>query len=247
MDNDIFKSDEAYYSDRSYLSNSSLKMLRESPTKFDLWRRGLWQQPDSPVFELGKAVHSLVLEGIDNAVTFDGRRDMRTEKYQMFLQENQGKFILSQSDYNDYLGMCERLQNNKDVRELINDGIAESPITGEIFGHKFKAKADYLVCNFSDDYIVDLKTYGKSLDEFAKSSRWMLYNQQAALYTQLFGIQRFVFVVVEKSWPYEVGVFECTSDFIDSGMRELSKSIELYEKYFVESNYDKSNARQFIL
>lgn len=247
MDNDIFKSDEAYYSDRSYLSNSSLKMLRESPTKFDLWRRGLWQQPDSPVFELGKAVHSLVLEGIDNAVTFDGRRDARTEKYQMFLQENQGKFILSQSDYNDYLGMSERLQNNKDAMELISKGNPEVPTTGELHGLKFKAKADYLVRDWEDDYIVDLKTYGKTLAEFEKSARWMLYNQQASLYTQLFGIERFVFVVVEKSWPYDVGIYECSEDFMDSGRRELIKSVDLYDKYFVESNYDKSYARKFVL
>lgn len=247
MDNDIFKSDEAYYSDRSYLSNSSLKMLRESPTKFDLWRRGLWQQPESPVFELGKAVHSLVLEGIDNAVTFDGRRDMRTEKYQMFLQENQGKFILSQSDYNDYLGMSERLQNNKDAMELISKGNPEVPTTGELHGYNFKAKADYLVNDWEGDYIVDLKTYGKTLAEFEKSARWMLYNQQAALYTQLFGIERFVFVVVEKSWPYDVGIYECSEDFLDSGRRELVKSITLYEKYFVEKDYDKSYARKFIL
>lgn len=29
-----FKDDEAYYADKSYMSNSSFKLLRQSPTKF---------------------------------------------------------------------------------------------------------------------------------------------------------------------------------------------------------------------
>ena len=33
-----FKDDEAYYADKSYMSNSSFKLLRQSPTKFYLWR-----------------------------------------------------------------------------------------------------------------------------------------------------------------------------------------------------------------
>jgi hypothetical protein len=247
MTEDIFKDDEAYYADREYLSNSSLKLLRESPTKFHLWRTGKWQQGSNQAFDIGKAVHSLVLEGIDKAVVCDIRRDARTKVYQEFVEENSDSLILSQSDYRDYLGMSERLQNNSDVQALMLGGRPEVPKVGLYKGHKFKAKADMLVENWQSDYIVDLKTTAKPISEFAKSAKYLLYNQQAALYSSLFEVESFIFVVVEKSWPYEIGIFTSSEEFINSGRYELNKSIELYEGLFLDGEYTNNYARNFIL
>jgi hypothetical protein len=247
MVEDIFKSDEAYYADREHLSNSALKLLRESPTKFHLWRTGKWRQPDTAAFDMGKAVHSIVLEGIDNAVVCEVRKDQRTKAYQKLLLENKGKLLLSQSEYRDYLGMSERLQNNSEVQALMLGGRSEVPQTGTYNGLKFKGKADMLVEKWDDDYIVDLKTTAKSIDDFKKSAKYLLYNQQAALYSHLFEVERFVFVVVEKSWPYEIGIFECSQEFMDSGYQELNRSIKLYEDLFVDGHYTSNYARRFTL
>lgn len=247
MVEDIFKSDEAYYADREYLSNSALKLLRESPTKFHLWRSGKWKQPDTSAFDMGKAVHSIVLEGIDNAIVCEVRKDQRTKVYQEFLEQNEGKLILSQSEYRDYLGMSERLQNNSEVQALMLGGRSEVPQTGTYNGLKFKGKADMLVEHWNEDYIVDLKTTAKSIDEFKKSAKYLLYNQQAALYSHLFEVERFIFVVVEKSWPYEIGIFDCSQEFMDSGYQELNRSIKLYEDLFVDGEYTSNYARRSTL
>ena len=247
MTEELFKDDSAYYSDRQYLSNSALKLLRESPHKFALWRTRQWEQPSNVAFELGKAVHSMFLEGIDNAIVTSVRRDVRTKAYQDFLEENKDKFILSKSDYENYLGMCERLQNNSEVQALMWSGRPEVPAVGEYRGLKFKGKADWLVESPGESYILDLKTTSKTISDFYKSAKFLLYNQQAALYSHLFNVDRFYFVVVEKSWPYEIGIFDTSIEFIESGYYELNKSIDLYEELFVEGSYTKDYARQFIL
>ena len=63
-----FKSDEAYYADTEYLSNSMLKLLRQSPTKFHLMREGKWSYPSASYFDVGTALHALFLEGIDKTI-----------------------------------------------------------------------------------------------------------------------------------------------------------------------------------
>ena len=57
-----FQDDEAYYADKSYMSNSSFKLLRKSPTKFYLWRQGKWSYPNTSFFDVGSALHALFLE-----------------------------------------------------------------------------------------------------------------------------------------------------------------------------------------
>ena len=65
-----FNDDEVYYADREYLSNSSLKLLKESPTKFDLLRKDKWKQPSTSAFDVGRALHARFLEGKTNYIAW---------------------------------------------------------------------------------------------------------------------------------------------------------------------------------
>jgi hypothetical protein len=143
--------------------------------------------------------------------------------------------------------MSNALRNNDDVQALMLGGRPEVPGTAEYRGHKVKGKADWLVEKWDDSYIVDLKTTAKSLDDFRKSAKFFLYNQQASLYSHIFGVDNFIFVVVEKSWPYEIGIFKCSFGFMESGFTELNASIDTYEDLFIDGNFKSGYARQFIL
>jgi len=71
----------------------------------------------------------------------------------------------------------------------------------------------------------------------------MMYNQQAYLYKTLFGVDSFYFLVVEKEFPYEVGIFKASDDFLASGEYEFNKSIELYERTFLNGVFNPYSAR----
>ena len=246
-------SDEMYYADRKYMSNSALRLMRESPTKFDLWRKGLWSQPDTSAFSLGKAVHSAFLEGKDTAKLCDIRRDKRTQAYRDLLDESFGMNLLTASEYKDYQGMVAKLESIEELKSLMSfdhpdSGVSELAGFKEVQGIQFKAKADRIVyLDKESKYIVDLKTTAKSLEDFRSSARWLLYNQQAALYTEIFNADFFVFVVVEKTYPYDVGVFECSAEFMQRGQEELTKSIEMYKELFINEEYNPYSPRTFVL
>jgi len=75
----------------------------------------------------------------------------------------------------------------------------------------------------------------------------MLYNQQAALYKYLFEVDDFYFVVVEKEFPYEVGIFKCSDAFLNSGLKELQTSINLYRELFLNGDYNYYYTREYEL
>lgn len=235
-----FNDDEAYYADRSYLSNSSLKLLVKSPTKFHLWREGKWSWPSASYFDVGQALHSLFLEGKDVSVKWNGTR--RGNDYKAFKAENADKLVLPAKDYECVHGMFDKLNKVQEVTELMGfDFQPEVPSvmewvteSGEIIG--LKGKADSIVTDGDRKYIVDLKTTAKPLDEWRRNARWT-YSQQAYLYTELFDLDEFYFLVIEKEFPYEVGIFKASDAFLDYGAKELEKSINLYETLFLNGQF----------
>lgn len=235
-----FQDDEAYYADRSYLSNSSLKLMTKSPTKFHLWREGKWSWPSASYFDVGQALHALFLEGKDISVKWNGTR--RGNDYKEFCAENEGKLVLPTKDYDCVKGMYDKLQKVDAVTQLMGfDFQPEVPAvmewayeTGEVVG--LKGKADSIVTDGDRKYIVDLKTTAKPLDEFVRGARWM-YAQQAYLYTELFDLDEFYFLVIEKEFPYEVGIYKASDAFLAIGEHQLNESMELYQRLFLNETF----------
>lgn len=242
-----FKSDEAYYADKEYLSNSMLKLLRQSPTKFHLMRQGKWSYPSASYFDVGTALHALFLEGVDKTVLWEGTR--RGNDYKEFKAEHSDKLILPAKDYDTVHNMHNKLRKLSEVDELMGElfkpevpGIMEH-ITPSFTNIKLKGKADALVFDGDSTYLVDLKTTAKSLEDFKKSAKWMFYNQQAYLYSKIFGVDDFYFLVIEKEFPYEVGIFKASDEFLSSGEWEFNKSIEMYENLFLNQEFNPYNVR----
>ena len=71
---------------------------------------------------------------------------------------------------------------------------AEVPMIGTLFGMPFRCKADYK----KDDYLADLKTTS-NIDEWEYDARYKWhYDVQDYIYTNLFGMKRMVFVIIDK-------------------------------------------------
>ncbi len=242
-----FKDDEAYYADKDYLSNSMLKLLRQSPTKFHLMRQGKWSYPSASFFDVGTALHALFLEGIDKTILWSGTR--RGNDYKEFKATHQDKLVLPKKDYDLVHAMHDKLMRLSEVSDLMGDSFEpEVPgimnlVTESFAELKFKGKADALVNKDGRKYLVDLKTTAKSLDDFKKGARWMMYNQQAYLYSRIFGVDDFYFLVIEKEFPYEVGIFRAGVDFLLSGQHEFETSVSLYEELFLNQDFNPYNVR----
>lgn len=242
----MFASDEEYYADREYLTNSSLKLLHKSPSLFYMWLRGKDANPSSAALDMGKAFHALSLENKEVFVGYEGTR--RGKEYTAFCEENPEKIVLTQKDADTIYRMNDALRKCPEASELMEGGTPEVPATGEWNGIKIKGKADLVVDrDFSTEYLVDVKTTGGELSEFSRSARYMGYDQQAAIYCQLFGVERFYFVVITKSFPYDIGIYECSPAFLTMGVIKANEAIDKYKKLFLENDFNPYRAAEIKL
>ena len=106
---------------------------------------------------------------------------------------------------------------------------------------KVKGKADALAWNGVDNYLVDLKTTKDPMHKF-KRNAFFNYAQQAYLYKTIFNVDRFFFLVVQKEFPYEVGIYEAGDAFLARGEQELDDSINLYERLFINGEFKPYSA-----
>jgi len=240
-----FNDDEVYYADREYLSNSSLKLMKESPTKFDLWRKGKWSQPSTSAFDVGRALHARFLEDKLNYTGWDGAR--RGADYKNFCAENPDTIVLTKTDYNIVEGMYDKLIKVDAVKEIMGlefkaevPGIMEwETEKGNVI--KVKGKADALAWDGVNNYLVDLKTTKDPMHKW-KRNAFYNYAQQAYLYKTIFDVDDFYFLVVQKEFPYEVGIYKAGDAFLARGEKELEDSINLYERLFIDGEFKPFSA-----
>lgn len=241
---DEWSDDNLYFADKNSLSNSMMGILDDSPTKFDLFMKGKWSYPSADYFDIGTGVHQMYLEGVDNRLLVEGTR--RTKAYKEVKDANPNKLVLPTSDYNLVDKMVDKLHKVPELQGFI-DGFSEKrpelAATMTITtpkGNKIsvKGKGDMLLGDgFSAPTLLDLKTSGKGLSDWKRNAWYGSYPRQAYLYSQLFQAEDFHFAVITKTFPYEVGIFRATPQFLEKGKKMLEASIANYEYLFLEGNY----------
>ena len=118
----------------------------------------------------------------------------------------------------------------EETRKKISD---EKPAIIELEGHMWKGKAD--IVNHDEKLIVDLKTTS-NLAGF-KSSAWKFnYDSQAYIYSKLFGYD-FMFIAIDKK-TLQIGIFDCSTGFYESGKDKVSKACEAYDLFFKTDDFD---------
>ncbi len=227
--------DEFYYGylGKNALSSSSAKKLLDSPKKY---KKSLTED-NSNVAALrdGRFFHVLALEPdkIDENYMFIDSSTRSTNKFKDFAAENPGKEIMLQKEYSQFKLLLNTLYKNTEASELLRGGSPEVPMIGELFGFPFRGKADYL----KDNHVIDLKTTSK-LDGWLWTAKnvWH-YDMQCYIYSKLFNVQEFTFLVIEKGTG-EIGIYDCSPETMEKAGRKLQRVCKDYEEYFIRKTKD---------
>ena len=227
---------ESEYHISEGISKSSLDKLGKSPLHY---KHALENPTEStPAMAFGSLVHCVVLEPsrIEAEYAVAPKVDKRTKagkaEYAEFLLTSEGKIVVSQDDMDNAYAMAESIQNNQLASTLMcQTGVVEKSIysVDPDINILKRGRCDKICENAK--MIIDLKTTQDGSPKGFQSSIFKFnYHVQVAYYIDLcreqgLDIERFLFVVVEKTAPFATSVYELDEHTIELGRREYKERL----------------------
>ena len=205
---------------------------------------------DSLALLEGRAIHKMVLEPDTFYEEFaiapkcDRRTVTGKAEYEDFINNLQGKEIITDETYQKVVGMAKALKENTEaVRYLTGEHERSFFWTDSETGEECKVRPDCLSEVDGIKCIVDYKTTESCADgAFERSVRKYGYKFQSGMYTEgvfqnTFDEYKFVFVAQEKKPPYASRVYICTDGFVREGYQQFRKAIQIYHDCKVSGNW----------
>jgi exodeoxyribonuclease VIII len=219
---------EEYLSWPAASSHDLMTVLR-SPKHYHYKR--LHPSEPTPAMELGTAVHHWILtpdEAVDHVAVIPEDINRRTkagrEAFEEWTKQHEGKTFVSPADSRRIAGMAGTVKRHKAAQQHLE--AAPNREHSFVWTHG----ATGMLCRgrpdaYGPEVIVDLKTAADAQPEaFSRSVHSYYYHLQAFAYLYgLFRLEaveagaRFVFIVVEKTPPYQVEVYELEPEDIVRG------------------------------
>tara|TARA_Y100000768_G_scaffold373129_1_gene341458 strand:- start:265 stop:996 length:732 start_codon:yes stop_codon:yes gene_type:complete len=226
---DKLKDDNHYYGvfGKQFLSNSDISTLFSNPLALGE------PSKESAAFLVGKYFHTAILEP-DKLKSFK-IIESTTRNTKAYKEISGGELCLLQHEVDKIEAMTDVIMQNKVCSDLIRGAEVEyeQPSVTELFGNKWKGKAD--IINHDDKVIVDLKTTA-DINKFKSSAYRYNYDSQAYIYSKLFGYE-FIFIVIDKN-SNQIGIFDCSNDFLDRGQLKVEKASEIYDLFYKTKDFD---------
>ncbi len=221
------------------LSPSGAKLLLKSPAHYHHNRTH--PAPETPALRIGKAAHSLALEGRDAfaaAFAVEPKADGRTREGKAikaaFAEEAEGKTILTATEAELVEGMAGGILAHPLAPDLLAEGAPELSLIWDDTGTGCPCKGRADLARLEVGAIIDLKTtLDASPGAFARSAVGYGYHVQAAAYlagARALGadVRDFVILAVEKSAPFAVGIYRLPDAALELGRRRWREACELY-------------------
>ena len=229
------RDDENYYGSfgKKFLSNSDIGTLLSNPLALGS------EVKSSPAILIGRYFHTALLEP-------DKLKDFKviaaaTRNTKVYKDESEGELCLLQGEVDMVKSMTDKILDTQMCVDLIrnvnsfHDCKYEVPMITELYGNKWKGKAD--VVNHEEELVIDLKTTA-DINKFRTSAFRYNYDSQAYIYKELFGYD-FIFIVIDKS-TNQIGLFECSEEFLQSGKTKVKKASDVYDLFFKDKDFDPS-------
>jgi hypothetical protein len=225
---------EVYHArSREFLSAHALGEFRRCPLLYRKKEQGLVLQRDTAAYVVGRAAHTLILEGrqrYERTYAAGGPINPRTGQpfganTKAFAEwaERQSKPVLADIQAALVEQMAAAVHNHLFARELLAEGVAEGVVRCTYAGHCCQARIDWINPR-AERGIVDLKT-ADELDSFEPAVRAFGYVHQVAFYRALVAqisgrVLPVHIVAVEKREPFRCGVWQVAPAVLDQAQRD---------------------------
>lgn len=242
--------DNFYYKELNLdkcLSYSTLKWLLKSPKWFEYMKRK--KQTDTQALRDGRLVHTEILEPNKYMeFTFVDVSSKNTTKYKLAKEKYgpENTFTFKEKYMNNRISTA-FLQNDACVKFLKGSETEVAQLC-ELDGLPFRGKADIL--NRVDGFVADVKTTNDGLkdvelkngeikNQFAFTIEKYDYDLQAYIYTMMYEVPDFYWLVVDKTTT-DIGIFKASDETLAKGELKFQAAIGLYKAFFVDELIDLS-------
>lgn len=224
-----------------FMSSHLLADFRKSPALYRKKILGQVEEIDSPAFALGRAAHSLVLEGRNafdqDFVVADGPTNPKTgeafgkttKAYTQWLCD-QDREVISGKNYGFIIKLQSSVLLHSAALELLVGGCAEGVVRAEYCGVPCQIRMDWYSSKFG---LVDFKTCDE-LQWFEADARRFGYVYQLAFYRSIIKIATGLdvpvhIIAVEKKEPFSTGVWLITPEVLDMADYTNKAALERYK------------------
>jgi hypothetical protein len=222
-----------------HLSSHALADFRRCPLLFRRKELGLIPRRDSRAFSVGRAAHTLILEGrarYETEFAVGGPINERTGRpygsaTKAFAEwaAKTGKEAICDDDAAVIEEMAASVRQHVFAAELLAEGVAEGVVRGEYRGHRSQARIDWLNPK-PDRGLVDLKTCDR-LDSFEYDVSAFGYAHQLAFYRAMIAracgsVLPVHIIAVEKREPYRCGVWVIAPHVLDAAQKQNEQAMD---------------------
>tara|TARA_R110001583_G_scaffold9030_1_gene42643 strand:- start:3224 stop:4006 length:783 start_codon:yes stop_codon:yes gene_type:complete len=246
---------------KGHLSYSSIKYALGDMRLWEMYMRGQLKKQsealtfgtlyDMLLFERDKAIETYMVIDSDQILascsqkTQDSKRPAMTAEYKSIKADMQeeakasGKELCSEDDWNQANDMIDRL----DACGLLNtylNGQYQVEFNKDIDGVPLKGFLDCL----GDGFITDSKS-ARSVNKFKYDVNSWSYDIQAYIYSTVFGIDNYYWVVQEKAYPYYPALVKCTEETMLRGEMKFHEALTNIKEWLANGHKTETHYAVF--
>jgi hypothetical protein len=228
------------------LSYSTMKWLLKSPKWFaHMKKKGM---TETQALRDGKLVHTEILEPEKyGQFTFVDTSSKNTTKWKLAKEQNGAEVTYTLKEKYMASRIAAAFLQNDSCVSFMKGAETETPALVEVDGLAVRGKADIFK---EGEYVADVKTTndglkditlknGSSVNQFKFTIEKYDYDLQAYLYTQLYNVPDFYWLVIDKTTT-DIGIFKASEQTLQSGKDKLEAAIAIYKAFFVDELIDLS-------
>lgn len=245
---------------KPHLSYSSLKYALGDMRLWEMYMRGqLKKESDALYFgslydlllfepEKFKDVY-YTLDDTSICESIGGKYPRNTKRYKEWkaeaaqTTENADKLLAPAADVKKAKEMIQRLKDCGLYDKRFAGGRYQVEFNVDVDGVPLKG---FLDCLQDGQFIVDSKS-SRSIDKFRYDVNSFSYDIQAYIYTKVFGLKDFYWVVQEKAYPFYPADVKCSEETLFRGEMKFHQALENIQKYLNEEQRSEEHFAEFVV
>lgn len=239
----VFETADAYHAAaKDHLGSHGLADFRKSPLLYRRKQTGLAQDEDRPAYLVGRAAHTLILEGRERfqaEYVVGGPINPRTGEVfgantKAFSEwaDAQGKSVLTDKQAQQIEQMAAGVLSHELARQMLAGGVAEAVLRTPWHSVPCQVRIDWF-SYLAGAAIVDLKT-ADDLTYFEADARRYGYPHQLAFYRSITAAAAGLdprdlpvhLIAVEKKEPFRCGVWRMAEDVLAIAQKENEEAVK---------------------